>query len=97
MTEHESRQVEVWLTLDENRSGVIGRVIFDDETSKQLPVAARSIRGAEREVMALLTRLGYEAIGYWATEAEERDEALEVSRTFEAVRSDSDDLEFVCG
>ena len=95
MDEREASDVEVWLTLDEERSGVIGRAILDDETAKRLPVDARSIRGAEREVTALLTRLGYEATGYWEVEADERDEALEVSRTFKAVGPNASDLEFV--
>jgi len=93
MSEQEYRQVEVWLTLNEDRAGVTGRLIFDDETSRPLLIDARSIQGAEREVTAWLIERGYAATAAsWEIEAETGDDALEVSRTFKAAGPDAKDI-----
>ena len=68
MNEHESREVDVWLTLDEERTGVIARIYFEDETVRWIRVSARSISGAEREMTAWLISQGYEGISYWNSE-----------------------------
>ena len=89
MSEHESRQVEVWLTLNEERTGVLARIYFEDETVRGIPVSARSISGAEREMTAWLISQGYEGISYWNAELGEEDFALESSRTFRAAGPDA--------
>jgi len=82
MSEQEAKSVEIWLTLDEDGSGVYGRMYFDDETTRPIPVRARSIGGAEREVTAWLIGQGYEAVSYWNVEAGDDELVTESSRTF---------------
>lgn len=60
--------IEVWLS--KRNLNITCRVVFENETVKELSVRSLSMRGAQREITGQLIALDYEPVGRWSAEDE---------------------------
>jgi hypothetical protein len=74
--------IEVWLRRAENEMNIICTAVQPDESTKDYGVTSLSMRGAEREMTGWFIEQGYTPVGRWQVEYQDRDEPVEVVRTF---------------
>lgn len=78
--------IEVWLS--QRNLEVRCMIVHEDESTRDVPIDALTIRGAEREITGwLVSQEGYEPAGRWDTEGiNDNGEEYEVSRKFKPAK-----------
>jgi hypothetical protein len=67
----EEERIEVWLRYARNDFGLECTVVNNDESTGELDVESRSMRGAQREMTGWFIRRGYAPVGRWTSTAVE--------------------------
>jgi hypothetical protein len=82
-----ARPIEAWLTRDVDDTEIARRIVDSDETFRggalAYAVNSLSMRGAQREITAVLIADGFKPAGRWQSEFEDgSQECREASRQF---------------
>jgi hypothetical protein len=75
--------IEVWLR-DQNMQ-ITCMVVREDETTYELGIDSMSMRGAQREITGWLINDGYEPVGRWQVESDDR-RAMQAAETVRRFR-----------